>query len=332
MILHPSILALLVSSLLIGAMVLYSAVYGIQILRWWDITSGSERQLSLERKTYLISTILAYFLGFQVISLFLFVFTADSICTLFVGAMCAVGTLTANGLGYSVLLCKLVTCILAGLWLILNYADNKGYDYPLIKAKYRFLVVLTPLIIGEVALQGAYFLNLTPDIITSCCGSLFSSTRENIAAEIAALPSMPMKVVFYATVLLTLAAGVLFLLRGTMGWLFSALSGMTFVVSVISLISVISLYIYQLPTHHCPFCILQSEYGHIGYPLYITLLGGVVTGLGTGVLMPFRTVESLSGTLPGFQRKLALASILFYLLFTLIATWPMVFSSFRLDG
>src|SRR5512139_3292557 len=106
MILHPGILALLISSLLISGMVLYSAACGIGILRGWDINSGSERQLLLERKTYLISTILGYFLAFQLVSLFLFVHTTDSICPLFVGAMCAVGTLSLNAFGYPVLFCK----------------------------------------------------------------------------------------------------------------------------------------------------------------------------------------------------------------------------------
>ena len=42
MIFHPSILALYVSSILIAFMVFYSAFYGVQILRRWDIESGSE--------------------------------------------------------------------------------------------------------------------------------------------------------------------------------------------------------------------------------------------------------------------------------------------------
>ena len=183
MILNPSVLALLVSSLLISFMVLYSAVYGAQILKNWDIASGSELQLALERKTYLISTILSYFLGIQIISLFLFVFTVDSLCPLFVGAMCAVGTLTVNGFGYPTLILKLVNFLLAGLWLIINHADNSGYDYPLIRKKYAFLMVLTPLILAESALEIAYFLEMKPDIITSCCGSLFSPASRGIAAD-----------------------------------------------------------------------------------------------------------------------------------------------------
>ena len=47
-------------SFLMTAMSLSGAFFGIRIIRRWDLTSGSEEQLALERRTYLISTILSY--------------------------------------------------------------------------------------------------------------------------------------------------------------------------------------------------------------------------------------------------------------------------------
>ena len=67
MIFHPAIIALLLGSLLTGLMLLYSSYYGIRILRHWDIGSGSELQLGLERRTYLISTVMSYAFGFQLL-------------------------------------------------------------------------------------------------------------------------------------------------------------------------------------------------------------------------------------------------------------------------
>jgi len=332
MMLHPSILALFCSSLLISLMTLYAACYGILILRRWDITSGSELQLALERRTYLISTIVGYFLVFQLVSLFLFIQTADSICHLFVGAMCAVGTLTVNGFGYPTLLLKVITFMLAGLWLILNHTDNRGYDYPLIRAKYLLLIVAAPFVVAESVLQATFFLKLTPDIITSCCGALFSQTSRGIASEIAAAPSIPMKIAFYGCILVTGAAGARFWLRGRGAYLFGTLSGVSFPVSIAAMVSFISLYFYQMPSHHCPFCILQQEYGYVGYPLYALLLSGTVTGLGVGLLQPFRSKTSLKEVLPGVQRKLAAVSLLCLIIFTVIVTWRMVFTSFSLEG
>lgn len=330
MILHPSILALAISSLLICLMVLYSTFYGIRILRHWDIASGSERQLELERRTYLISTIVSYFLALQLISLFLFIFTADSICKLFVGAMCAVGTLSVNGFGYPTLLLKIITFILAGLWLILNHADNQGYDYPLIRKKYLMLAVLAPLILLETVVQGIYFAGLKPDIITSCCGSLFSPAARGIATEIASLPALPMLTLFYVSALVTFAAGLRFYCRQSGGYLFTILSGSHLLVAIVAIISVFSLYIYQMPSHHCPFCILQKEYYFIGYPIYIAILVGGVTGLGTGMLMPFRAVASLREILPGILRNLTLTSLASLLFLTLLVSWPVVGTSFTL--
>jgi len=332
MIFHPSIIALYLASVLISFMVLYGASYGIQILRRWDITSGSELQLILERKTYLISTLLTYLFGFEIVSLFLYIFTVDHLHTFFVGAMCAAGSLYVNSYGYPALILKIVNFLFAGVWLILNYTDNRAYDYPLIKKKYTLLLILTPLILTEMILQANYFLRLRPNIITSCCGSLFSIESGSLASEIGSLPGMPMKVVFYLSILWTGASGVYYYLKGKGGYLFSSASVVAFFVSVISVISFISLYFYELPTHHCPFCILQKEYGYIGYPLYMALLGGAISGMGVGILMPFRNIKSLSEILPSVQRRLALISLILFFIFTAVVTYRMVFSDFILEG
>ena len=326
MILQPSILALLFSSLLICLMMIWAACFGIVILRRWDISSGSQLQLALERRTYLVSTIVGYFLAFQLVSLFLFIRTADGLSQLFVGAMCAVGTLTVNPYGSATLLLKVVTFVLAGLWLIVNRADSLGYDYPLIRAKYRLLLLAAPLVLAETVTQALYFLGLKPDVITSCCGTLFSNGARGAAAQVLALPLLPIEAGFVICTLLTIAAGARFLLMGEGGYLFAALSGIQFPVSIASIISFISLYIYEMPSHHCPFCLLQKEYGYLGYPLYGLLLAAVVSGVAVGVLQPFRGKESLKDVIPSLQRKLAAASLISLLIFTFLVAWQ-IFSS-----
>jgi len=332
MILHPGIIALVTTSLLICGMLLYVSGHAVQILRSWDLASGSERQLSLERKTYLVSTVLAYSLGFQLISLFLFIYVADSISSLFVGAMCAVGSLTVNPFGYPTLLLKLVNFLLAGLWLILNHADSRGHDYPLIRQKYTLLLVMVPLIVAETASQLLYFAGLRPDIITSCCGSLFGAAGRGVATELANLPARPMLFIFYGFIAVTLAAGFRFVLRGRGAQAFAVLSGASSLVSLAAVISVISLYIYELPTHHCPFCILQREYHFIGYPLYLALLTGFVSGCGVGVLGLGRGKASLADDLPQIRRRLAITAMLSFAVLLLIATLVIVRTSFRLTS
>jgi hypothetical protein len=332
MIFHPAIIALYTASLLIGFMIVYSAFYGIRIQRKWDIRSGSDLQLVLERRTYLISTILTYVFAFELVSFFLYIYTADHLHTLFVGAMCAAGTLKVNGYGYPALILKMVNFMLAGLWLIMNYADNRAYDYPLIKKKYLLLLLITPLVLAEVFLQTRYFLLLRPNIITSCCGTLFSSGSDTLAGDIATLPPVPMEVGFYLSMAANVAAGFYFYLKNRGGYLFGGLSALHFVISVTAVLSFISPYFYELPTHHCPFCILQREYGYIGYPLYGALFGSAVTGMGVGMLMPFRNIKSLKETLPSFQKKLALVSLILALIFVAVVTYRMVFTDFVLQS
>lgn len=332
MILHPSVIALLAGSLLLGGLLLYAGSHGLQILRHWDLKSGSELQLSLERKTYLISTVMSYGLAFQVLSLFLFIYTADSLSGLFSGAMCAAGSLLVNKYGYPALILKVLNAILSGLWLIMNAADVRSPDYPLIRPKYRLLTGIAPLILIEAFIQGRYFIGLSPEIITSCCGSLFSAGDEGFGAGIASLPVRPMEVIFGACLVFLFFSGGWFLMKGRGGYLFAFSAGAMFPVAIASLTSFISPYFYEIPTHHCPFCILQSGYGYIGYPVYLSLFAGTVTGMGAGMLMFFRNADSLAPVLPVMERRLALASLASYLVFSVIVIGRILTTSFVLES
>jgi len=330
MILHPAIVALVLVSLLLTMMSLAGAFFGIRIIRRWDLSSGSEEQLVLERQTYLISTILSYVLVFEIGSLFLFIYTADSMHTLFTGAMCAAGTLYVDSYGYPALLLKILNVILAGLWLIFNGVDNRAYDYPLIRKKYAMLLILAPLILAETVVQTLYFTRMNADVITSCCGSLFSLEGGSLPSDIAALPVKAAMAGFFSVLGLTLSSGLVYRFTGRLGWLFSFSGGLFFPVAGAAFIAFISLYFYELPTHRCPFCVLQREYGYIGYPLYAALLVGVICALGVGLLIPFRNISSLAGILPRVQRKLTLGCLLAYLTFAGITVLQMVRTDFIL--
>lgn len=324
--LTPAVLALTLGSLLISGMLGYAAFFGATILRFWDLNSGSELQLRLERQTYLISTLLTVALIFQFLSFFLFVYTADRLHPYFTGAMCAAGSLNANGWGYPVLVLKLATLILAGLWLIINRADIGGFDYPLIRVKYRLLLGLAPFVFVEAAAQWLYFWHLRPNIITSCCGALFSTAGESLGADVLSLPPKPMLVAAFIAIGAVLAAGLWFFRTGKGGYLLAGLSLAAFIIAGLACITVVSLYIYELPTHHCPFCFLQWEYWFIGYPMYLMLLIGVLGGLGAGLLTVFRDRESLTASLPALQARLALAAIVGFGVFALIVGYQVVTS------
>lgn len=324
---HPGVLALLIGSVLTTYLLCYSAYEGLRIIQRWDIRSGSERQLELERKTYLVSTVMNYVLGFQLLSLFLFIYTADTISPLFIGAMCAAGSLKVNAFGYPALILKIVTFLLSGLWLILNFTDNKASDYPLIRLKYRLLLLFAPFLVAETILESGYLLSIRPNIITSCCGTLFTEEAGTVISDLLALPRAFSEAAFLISAPITMGLGVYVYLKGKGAYFFSIASLIHFLVSITALISFISIYIYELPTHHCPFCILQPEYGYVGYALYSAILVGAVAGMGAGAIMPFRNIETLKLIIPIIQKRLALAALVSNLIFVLIAGCGVFFSN-----
>lgn len=100
MIFQSSIMALLLSSLLDSLILVWAALFAVSLLRHWDVTSGHSRQITLERRTYLVSTALVFVMLVELLSLILFVYNADRMAVMFVGAMCAVGTLNVNAYGF----------------------------------------------------------------------------------------------------------------------------------------------------------------------------------------------------------------------------------------
>jgi hypothetical protein len=243
--------------------------------------------------------------------------------------MCAAGSLQASPNGYPVLGLKLVGFVLAGLWLVVNHADQQGEDYPLVRGKYVALVALAPVLLAEAVLQAGYFLSLRPEVITSCCGSLFGSRGSGVGSDLASLPPRVAAAGLAATAGGSVAAALAFRRWPAAGWALAALSAAALPASLAAVISWLSPYVYELPTHHCPFCLLQGEYLGVGYAIYGALLGGSLAGMGVGVLMPARRVPSLAAAVPRIQRRLAAAAAGLLGALLLLAAWIVLSSELR---
>ena len=332
MLMQPAILALLGISLGVALALLLAGGLAIPIIRYWDITSGSEFQLTLERRTYLISTLLGLVLAAEILSLFLFVYTAEQLSSQFVGAMCATGVLNVNAFGFPTLLLKIVIFFLAAVWLVLNHVDNQGYDYPLIRIKYGLVLVIALLTLAESILQWRYFLGLDPHIITSCCGTLFSPGSQNLAAELSGIRPLPALLLFYTVALAMLLSGGWFLYDRRRGPLFAGMSALTFATAIVAIISFLSLYIYENPNHHCPFCILKQGYAYVGYWLYIPLFAATACGLGAGVMAPFARLASLRQVVPMTTERLTWLALAGFSLFYLVASYLILTSALVLIG
>ncbi len=332
MIFQAPILALLLVSALAAAVSLWSAGFGTLVLRRWDVASGARSQLRLERATELVSTLFGFVMLAEIAALLLFVYNADRMAELFVGAMCAVGTLNVNAWGFPAFYLKIAVFFAAALWLTLDRADRLGRDYPLAKVKYAAMLPIAGLLVAAGAVEITYFLGLETDVITSCCSKLFTPVNDGLASEMTGLaPDVALWLLAGAgaTVAIT---GALNLATGRgQGW-FALAGGVMFGVAIASIVSVISLYVYDHPNHHCPFCLLQREHGYYGYALYLPLFAGTAFALGAGVTRLFHGVDSLAEALPAMTRRQVIAGMVSFGLFGLAVVWAIARSRLILFG
>ena len=332
MLFQPAIIALLLASAVNVVMLLGIAPFAVDVIRHWDITSGSERQLTLERRTYLMSALLVLVLATQLLALLLFVFNAGKMATLFVGAMCAVGTLNVNAYGFPALIAQIAVFFLAAMWLAINHIDVQAPDYPLVRVKYSLLLGMAPALVATFVLQLRYFLGLKADVVTSCCSRLYSGEAKGLSSDLAAVPPLPAMIVFFGALLLAAAAAVYAVVRRRGGYAVAAASLGAFVASIVGILSFLSLYIYEHPHHHCPFCVLNPEYHYLGYLLYIPLFLATAAGLGAGAVQPFARVKSLRNVYPQLVSRLAGVAFTGFVLFTAVACVMILKSNLILIG
>jgi hypothetical protein len=316
-------LGLTIAGLIVLALGLFAGRTAIRVLRYWNPASDSNLQIKLENEIWLASTLVEYGLGFQIITLILFVLAADTFCQVIVGAMCATGALLANDFGMPALLVKIAGVFLYGFWIVLHKLDISAETYPLVKIKYIYLLLILPLLLADIVLQTLYIAFLSPDIITSCCAVVFSSSAETGRNLLESFSQETLLLLYYTTIISLIIMGYALLKRWMLplaavfsaGWLwFLGLA-------TVAIITVFSSYIYAMPYHNCPFCILKPEYHYIGFTLYFTLIPATFFGISTVLVEPFKNRATLAEPVTRFQNIAIKISLFLLLLLTAISSY-----------
>lgn len=316
-------LALTICSLTVLFLVGLACRSAVRVLRFWNPDTDDNRQIRLESEIWLTSTLVEYGLWFQMVSLVLFILAADNFCQVIVGAMCATGALLANDFGIPTLLLKLGGIFLYGFWIVLHQLDISSESYPLVKSKYIYLLILSPLLLVDITIQTLYIAGLNPDIITSCCAVVFGDPSGDGHNLLSGFGQGRTLLFFYGSMtVLALVGGslwrrwnVLLAWLSATGWIFF------FVLALVTITTVVSSYVYAMPFHRCPFCLLKPEYNYFGFALYGSLIGATFFGISATAVQPCKKKAGLQETVARFQKFAVKLSLLLLSIFAILASY-----------
>lgn len=279
MFLTPEILTLQIVNFIFFSFATIAFFLSTKIFLKWDSTSSTQQQYKLEKQSYLASIIIKYILLFKIPLFIFFIFTLDKLSNIITGAMCAAGIVDATDYGSFLVIIKVINLYLFGFWLILHAKDIEKETLPYTKYKFGLFLFIYIIFTFEIFIELIMFNAIDIQQIVLCCGTLFSASSTSFISLIFDINPLIVISIFYLNFFFIVLFKIL-----NQKELF-ALSNLLFILtSIVSLIVFFGTYIYELPTHHCPFCFLQKEYNYIGYAIYILLFIGTFNGIISGFI------------------------------------------------
>lgn len=275
----PEVIVLFVIDFLLLIFNSIVAIISYRIFKNFNLIETTSAQYNLEKQSYLASYIIKFSLYLKIISIIFFIYTLDKLSNIIPGAMCAVGVTTSSDYGIYLLIVKLINIYLFGFWILVNNKDMEDEIFPYTKSKFKYFLFIYFFFLSELIGQILYFFDINPQEIVSCCSTVFNEETSSVVGQITNIPNYISVPIFYFLFFILLYLTLKKNLR---------LIGITNIIflifSLITLTSFFGTYIYELPTHHCPFCILQKDYNFIGYFLYAFLFLGTFFGISIFVL------------------------------------------------
>lgn len=279
--LSNEVIVYLLSETILYFLLFIAAIATVGILRKWNFNLFSATQFKLENRSYLVMSIIFFVMVLKIILLPYFVYMIDTLSTLIPGAMCGAGVIKANAYGNPLLVLKIIILFLSGLWMSINNIDLQAKNYPYLKIKSWLFIVLFLLLSVEYTLDILYLTHIETSNPVTCCSVIFGQNGGANALPFG-LDIIKLLVLFYLLFLLIILTTLSN--RGMM----SILSSLLFlVVAYYAVVYFFGTYIYQLPTHKCPFCMLQDHYYYVGYFIWGLLLLGVFFTINQAVMYIF---------------------------------------------
>lgn len=337
MIVTPAVLALAAASVALAGIAAAASATSAGLLLRWRPDDADEAQLAREHRLLLVETTLGGVLWVQLLALLAFLGVADDLHRRLAGAMCAAGTLAASRFGYPLLAVKVAALVLAGLWWLVHRESRGALSPGLVRAKHLSLLGVAALLVADAAIQVRFFVELSPDVLTSCCATVFREGFAGLGSSLAAVDPRAGQVAFLGLLGATTAVGGLRFRSPAAceragspgGYLYAGLAAATAGAALVAVVSWVAPAWYEAPTHHCPFCLLARGAGYVGYPLYAALAVGLVAGLASGAVRALGRLDASGALRPRAELRLGRGSVAGFLLFTGIAVWPLLTATLR---
>jgi hypothetical protein len=198
-----------------------------------------------------------------------FIYLIDDLSDLIAGAMCGVGVIGANEYGATLLGFKIATIFIAGLWIVINRLDINSKNYPFMRLKMYLFFALLLFIVLEIFLYFMYFTNISFDTVVECCSVVFSVAQTG--------SNLPFGISVDELIVIFIICGVLLIYTLVIDYYILSLviAPLFLYVSLYAITYYFSTYVYEIPTHQCPFCLFQYHYNYIGYIIFATLFSGL---------------------------------------------------------
>ena len=275
--LSNQVIVFLLSEATLFTLLFVAFVVSLKVLVKWDFESFTPFQFALERQAYLVSTIILFVFLMKFVLVVYFIFSIDALSLLLPGAMCGAGVIKANIYGSYLLILKLLILFLLTLWFYIHFYDMHTKNHQWFKQKSWLFSFIFVFIALELGLDFSYFSNIDTHLPVSCCSALFGQLEGANPLPFGLSVSLLLVLFYllYFLVVLTLKIGytVLYIVTNIL-----------FVyIAYYAVVYFFGTYIYQLPTHKCPFCMLQAEYAYVGYLLWASLFMGTYMGLSNAV-------------------------------------------------
>ena len=279
MLLTPEVLTINILNLLFFIFASIAFYYSVKIVLKYDFNATTTLQYNLEKQSYLVAIIIKFIFYIKVLLFIFFIFTLDNISNILPGAMCGAGVVNATEYGNYLLILKIINLYIFAYWLVLNSEDMKSEKQIYLKLKFKVYIFAYFLLMLEIGLESMMFFSIDTKSVVDCCGSIFSTTDGTYMAQLLNIDPAILLSSFYAVFAFIIIA---YILKNR--YLFSLMNLLFAIVALVSLIAFFGTYIYEIPTHHCPFCLLQKDYNYVGYFLYIFLFIGTFYGIVLGLI------------------------------------------------